>query len=152
MGIDPFGLDTRVCYYPEAASGLGHIGSGKDTDTWQNGKPKTWGFYTTGGNQLDRLTNAISGTKRGQVKRDTQEVQECTTIETDDEQDECIRMCNLEKIVNPVNYWLFGYQCTSHVRDCLRICGIYDSVYDGPDPEKLFDEIKQQTNTGMNDE
>src|SRR5581483_11122502 len=41
---DPLGLDTKVCYYSDAAAGFGHVGFGLP----QEGEQGTQGFYPTG--------------------------------------------------------------------------------------------------------
>src|SRR5262249_22543982 len=107
---DPFGLDVEVCFYPDAAYGLGHVGFGLP------GEKGTYGYYRTG------------------IRFDAQPFKMCKTIPSKPEQDECMRKCREERIANPGTYHLTTRQCTSFVRDCLRKCKLPTGPYDGPRP------------------
>ncbi len=122
---DPLGLDTKVCYYSDAAAGFGHVGFGLP----QEGEQGTQGFYPTG-NPID---------SPGKVKPDEQKKPQCKTIPAPKDKDQCMFQCRLRRVNNPGNYKVTSRQCTSFVRECLRECGEPAGDYNGPRPWPFFD-------------
>jgi RHS repeat-associated protein len=122
---DPLGLDTKVCYYSDAAAGFGHVGFGLP----QEGEQGTWGFYPTG-NPID---------SPGKVKPDEQKKPQCKTIPAPKDKDQCMLQCRLKRLNNPGNYKVTSRQCTSFVRECLRECGEPAGNFNGPRPWPFFD-------------
>ena len=123
--VDVFGLDITVCYYNDAAGGLGHIGFGLP------GERGTIGFYPIG--------NAVSSP--GVVKPDAQNNQTCKTVPADPKKDSCMKRCRERRETNPGQYRLSSRQCTSFVRDCLQECGIFNGGYTGPAPLPYFHDL-----------
>lgn len=87
---DPLGLDTKVCYYSDAAAGFGHVGFALP----QEGEQGTQGFYPTG-NPIDSA---------GKVKPDEQKKPQCKTIPAPKDKDQCMLQCRLRRVNNPGNF------------------------------------------------
>ncbi|MCP3932830.1 MAG: RHS repeat-associated core domain-containing protein [Bacteroidetes bacterium] len=124
MYVDIKGLDVTICYYPEAAAGLGHVGIGLP-----EGGGGTVGFYPNE-NEDERPT--------GQIRPDLYTERECITIDSTCEEDECVRNCINQRAGNPGNYRLLWRQCTGFVRDCLRQCGLPSGLSNQPNPTMWF--------------
>jgi RHS repeat-associated protein len=120
--LDPFGLDVKVCYYYEAAGGFGHIGFGVGAETG------TQGYYPTG--------NPFGSP--GVIQDDTQKTKECKVIPATPDQDNCMLDCRARRKNDPGTYVLTSNQCTSFVRECLKICGLPASDYSGSAPRPQF--------------
>ena len=110
--IDPFGLDVKVCYYPDAAYGFGHVGFGL------SGENSTSGFYEDG------------------VKEDKQKRKQCKIIDSPPDKDKCMKNCRAQ---TQGGYVFYKNQCTSFVRDCLAQCGLSSGDYSGPRPSPFFE-------------
>jgi RHS repeat-associated protein len=123
--LDPMGLDVKVCFYPQAAAGFGHVGMGSPGDA------HTKGFYPAG--------NALDGP--GKVKPDEQSVMQCKILQAPPHQDDCVKKCQEERENDPGAYRLSSRQCTSFVRDCLARCKVFSSPYDGPRPFPFFQSL-----------
>ena len=133
---DRYGLDVDICYYPD---GVTHVGYGLTTES------TTFGFYPK---------------KRflqwpGEIREDPKDAEkECKTIDTDDEQDQCMLKCRAKRAANPGWYRIGDRQCTDFVRDCMRECGIptgidrkFD-VWQGPRPDKFFKTLPGEPRKG----
>ena len=92
------------------------------------------GYYPTG--------NPIMSP--GEVAVDSQNDSTCRTIESDNEQDDCMRNCRLMRQNAPGMYTITGRQCTSFVRDCMRECNIPAGSYSGPRPRPFFENLVVQ--------
>ncbi|MGB0037069.1 MAG: RHS repeat-associated core domain-containing protein [Candidatus Acidiferrales bacterium] len=120
--IDPSGLDTIVCLFPEAANGLGHIGFGFPGD------PYTVGFYPLGPANGSRCS-ACGQVRRlhgpGAVWPDVGEgPRQCKRVYTTPTQDKCMLQCRIKRAQNPGTYDVGGLNCVDFTRDCLKECGI----------------------------
>lgn len=123
---DFYGLDVLVCFYGNAAGGLGHVGFGSPGQG-------TSGFYPKPG------SSNFGGP--GEVKPDQQQPDRfdaCKTIKTDDKQDKCMQDCKVERSNDPGRYHVFNRNCTMFVRDCLTKCGISAGSGSGPGPQSFF--------------
>ena len=125
MGVDPEGLDQLVCYYPSLTGG--HVGFGDPNSGF------TEGFYPTG---------SLGRSSPGQVKRDNQQNGQCKVVQSDENQDDCMRKCKAKRKNQPEYYSLKDRQCTSFVRDCMNECRIPAGEYAGPFPSTLFEGIQ----------
>lgn len=121
---DPLGLDVNVCFYADAAAGFGHVGFGSPGG-------KTSGFYPTGSPY----------NSPGIVKPDEQIQQQCKTIESPPDKDQCMMKCQIKRKSDPGQFRLYSRQCTSYVRDCLRECGLPAGDYSGPLPASFFKDL-----------
>ena len=88
---DPFGL-VRVCYYGDAAYGVGHIGYGMSEEA------STQGFYPRPG------SNPLKGP--GEIRSDTQNDKQCKSIDSSPTQDKCLSECREERRADPGEYML----------------------------------------------
>ena len=124
---DPLGLDTKVCYYSDAAAGFGHVGFGLPGETGTEGfGPVNW-------------WQGLDGP--GQLGPDKEKKSQCKTIPAPKDKDQCMLQCRLRRQSNPGKYKLFTRQCTSFVRDCLRECGEPSGNYNGPNPWPFFNDL-----------
>jgi RHS repeat-associated protein len=106
---DPLGLDVDVCFYP---GGVGHIGFGFP------GEISTWGFYPG-------LPGPFRVWGPGVVKPDSHHTQkQCKTVNSNPDQDKCMKSCRRQRFIRPGTYNLLTRQCTGFVRDCLTQCGL----------------------------
>jgi RHS repeat-associated protein len=119
--LDPFGL-VKVCYYYEAAGGFGHIGFGVGAEAG------TYGYYPTG--------SVLRSP--GIIKEDIQKIKECKEIPSNADEDRCMLECRARLISDPGTYVLNSNQCTSFVRECLKICGLPTGSYPGAAPRPLY--------------
>jgi len=120
--LDPFGLDVKVCYYYEAAGGFGHVGFGVGEEA------STYGYYPIG---------SVLGSP-GMIKEDIQKIKECKIIPANPDEDRCMLECRARRNSNPGTYVLNSNQCTSFVRECLKICGLPTGDYPGAAPRPLY--------------
>jgi RHS repeat-associated protein len=119
--LDPFGL-VKVCYYYEAAGGFGHIGFGVGAEAG------TYGYYPTG--------SVLRSP--GIIKEDIQKIKECKEIPSNADEDRCMLECRARRNSDPGTYVLNSNQCTSFVRECLKICGLPTGGYPGAAPRPLY--------------
>ena len=86
---DPFGLDIKVCFYPEGAYGAGRAGFGLPKE------PHTKGFGPTG---------SAAGSPGYVGPDDNYKVKECKVIQTSSEQEQCMIRCRNRRESNPGDY------------------------------------------------
>ncbi len=98
--FDKFGLDVTICFYPDAARGLGHIGAG------------------IGGSGGDTIGQYPEGPQMDEQKKSTRE---CKTLPSDNDKDKCMMDCMLK----PTPYSLTRNNCAQRTRDCGVKCGIF---------------------------
>ncbi|AMV35116.1 hypothetical protein VN12_23520 [Pirellula sp. SH-Sr6A] len=107
MKIDPSGLDTTVCAYPDALMGAGHMGYKV------SGEKRTKGVYPN---------NDYTGST-AVVIEDPHDNGICYTIETTKSQEECLVECR-ERWDYVATYNAIFQNCTHFVVDCFRTCGL----------------------------
>lgn len=110
---DPYGLDVTVCYFPNSAARLGHIGIGVNTTNTRGFYPiETAGF-------LERFhTEGVVDIDIDRAGEDAP--RSCTNIETTPDQDEEILRFIEARQASPGNYNLAGRNCSLFVADALR--------------------------------
>jgi RHS repeat-associated protein len=134
--VDVLGLDVRICFFPLAASGLGHVGIGIA------GAPFTYGFYPNSGASVSQM---FSGTP-GQVVQDPRDPNAltgatCQIIPATRNQDDCISRCIERRAGNPGTYKLLSRQCTSFARDCLTECVLPSGNQNTPYPATWYQSL-----------
>jgi RHS repeat-associated protein len=134
--FDEMGLEVRVCYFPQAANGLGHVGIGIV------GSPSTYGFYP---NAEAGISQLIKGTP-GLVAEDPRNPNAltgatCRVLSSTANQDSCIEKCIKSRASNPGTYKLLTRQCTSFARDCLTECMLPAGDPNTPRPGKWYDSL-----------
>ena len=127
--VDFEGLNVRVCFFPEAAMGFGHLGLGIG-EAGDGGGTK--GFTRADGGNPFNTPGAI---KPDEGKR------QCKILEADEDEDDCIKTCIKNREDNPGQYKLLSNQCTSFVRDCLETCGVFEGDFSGPRPKPFFNQL-----------
>lgn len=125
---DRFGLDIRVCFYADAASGLGHIGYGLP------GEGGTTGFYPYDPGLPGLMGSGVIGRDRAHPAT------ACKVLPATPDQDGCMEDCRRDRTMNPGNYNLAFRQCTDFVRSCLARCK-FGNYGGGPMPGNLFDQL-----------
>jgi RHS repeat-associated protein len=125
---DPFGLDVRVCYYADAASGLGHVGYGLP------GESDTTGFYPYDPGLPGLMGPGVIARDRGHPAT------ACKVLPATPDQDDCMADCRTDRTMNPGKYNLAFRQCTDFVRTCLARCKL-GNYGGGPMPRDLFDQL-----------
>ncbi len=123
------GLDIDVCFYADAAWGLGHVGFGP------GGSRQTSGFYP---NSWDPFRDW------GEIRPDQQKKQQCKTLPSPPEKDQCMENCRARRGAKPGPYNLVNRNCTGFVRECLKECRLDAGPYGGPAPSPFFDGLKGQ--------
>jgi RHS repeat-associated protein len=135
--FDALGLDVRICFFPRAASGFGHVGIGIA------GAPSTYGFYPR--NQQAGLREIVKGTP-GTVAEDTRDPNDiegatCQILPATPDQDDCIERCIKSRASSPGTYRLLSRQCTSFSRDCLAECVLPSGDPNTPRPRAWYDSL-----------
>ena len=134
--FDSFGLEVRVCFFPQAANSAGHVGVGIA------GAPFTYGFYP---NKEAGLSEMLQGTP-GQVSQDPRDPNAlsgatCQILKSTPGQDSCIEKCIERRARNPGSYKLLSRQCTSFARDCLSECLLPSGDPNTPSPAKWYNSL-----------
>ena len=129
--FDRFGLDVRICHFPDAAMTMGHVGFGLSKE------PVTSGFYPLDGGSQS-LWQSVPGDVRQDVYDDDEPV-ECVVLESSAEQDRCMSNCRNKRNKVPGEYNLYTRQCTGFVRECLLQCGLPGGINtESPFPDDFF--------------